>query len=131
MARLRPLDSYPNAQFSALVRRVLEAQAPVMIPASPAQAASLRGEIYAWRRAIERSPQEAFALNLPTVAEGREVAYRITGEGMEAVLASTLVNPQLIEAVLGPTALGPTPAEKALAALRAGLASAEGEADGS
>lgn len=131
MARLRPLDSYPNAQFAALVKRVLETQAPVLIPASPAQAASLRGEIYAWRRAIEREPQAAFALGLPTVAEGREVAYRITKEGMEVVLASTLVNPQLIEAVLGPVTPGPTPAELALARLRAGLVADPGASDGS
>lgn len=124
MPRTRPLDSYPNAEFSALIREVLRTGAPVQVPCTRLQAASLRGEMYAWRRAVDREPIAAELIGCPTVAEARSIAFRINDFGMEAIPASTLQNPSLIIQALGTIPPLISPVQAALERLR-GLTSPE------
>lgn len=103
MPRTRSLETYPNSAFWALIQRII-AEAPATgqftVPCTKAQAASMRGEIYAWRRACEAAPQRAQDLSI-NLEQLREVAFRISDEGLIGVLASSLQTPSLIAAALG------------------------------
>lgn len=112
MPRTRDLMTYPNRQFIALVKRVLES-GPLTVPCTRAEAASMRGEIYAWRRACEENRIEAMALGVP-VDSLRELAFRINASGLEAILAADLRTPSLIEAALGGTPPIKTEAQRSL-----------------
>jgi hypothetical protein len=117
MPRNRPIVTYPLPQFMALVTRILDGRGAVTIPCTPTQAASMRGELYAWRVACEQSPEEARSLGVP-VERLREVAFRIRSLGLEVVHQSTLQTPALIEAALGTSPALVSPAQKALDRLR-------------
>ena len=101
MPRTRSLETYANRQFLALVKRTIALNAPVLIPCTRPQAASMRGEMHAWRRAAEGNPDSArhYGIDLDML---RQVALRITAEGMECIPQSLLVTPSLIENALGP-----------------------------
>ncbi len=121
MPKTRSLVTYPNRQFIALVAKVLESGQPFTVPCSRAQAASLRGELYAWRRAAEEDRAEAAQLGVP-VERLRDLAWRITDKGLETIPANMLVGPNLIEMALGGEAPAlESPAAKALRDLQARL----------
>jgi hypothetical protein len=119
MPRQRPLATYPLQQYLALFAKVATTREAVLIPCTPPQAASLRGELYAFRRAAEHAPGEAEALGI-NLQHLREVAFRLPkeGTGLEALHQSALVGPKLIEAALGGTAPVETPAQASLRRLR-------------
>lgn len=128
MPRIRTIVAYPLQQFIALYQRVIDTQQPFVVPCTRPQAASMRGELYAFRRACEGSPGEAEGLGVK-VTNLRLVSFRITDAGLECLLGSSLASPSLIEAALGGTTPITTPAQAALNRLR-GLVGA-GVADGS
>lgn len=99
MPRTRSLETYPNQAFWALIQRII-AEGGFTVPCSRSQAASMRGEIYAWRRACEGGQERAtqFGIN---VGKLREVAFRIDDTGLVGVLASELMTPSLITNALG------------------------------
>lgn len=100
MPRTRQLETYPNPAFWALFDRVLSTQLPVTVPCTRTQALSMRGEIYAWRRAAEAAPEQAAQLGI-TASRLREVALQISHEGLVAVLSSSLATASLISDALG------------------------------
>lgn len=101
MPRARPLETYPLRQFVALYTKVAETRERVLIPCTVTQAASLRGDLYAFRRAAEKDRSKADELGVD-VNLLRDVAFRIVqGQGLEAIHQSTLTGPSLIEAALG------------------------------
>lgn len=100
MARARPLDTYPLPQFVALYLRVATNREVITIPCTPTQAATMRGELYAFRRAAESNPQAARDLGIP-LEYLRDVAFRIKPEGLEALHQSQMQTPRLIEMALG------------------------------
>lgn len=100
MPRTRPFDSYPTQTYWALAARVLDSQAPFTVPCSKTQAASLRGELFAWRRACMEDPGLAQAAGID-LARLRQVTWRITAEGLQSLLITTLPGPALITAALG------------------------------
>jgi hypothetical protein len=112
----------------ALYTKVAETRERVLIPCTVTQAASLRGDLYAFRRAAENDLTKAQQLGID-VPGLRDVAFRVVkGEGLEAIHQSTLLGPGLIEAALGgnlPPVEGP--AEKSLRLLREKLAKPEAE----
>jgi hypothetical protein len=114
MTRRRPLITYHNADYWALVTRVLASGERFTIPCTRAQAASLRGELYAWRVACEKAPAEARDLGIDP-DRLREVAWTIDGTGLITLPVGELVGPGLIRAALGTDP--DTPASKAAAAL--------------
>jgi hypothetical protein len=118
MPRTKPIETYPCTHYSALVRRVADSDEPFTVPCSRAQAASLRGEIHAWRRACEQDKDEARSLGVP-VDSLRKVAFRIVGAGLEVIPERMLVGPGLIEAALGmkPLPAAEDPADAAQASL--------------
>lgn len=120
MPRTRALETYPNRQFRALALRVLDTGQPFIVGCSRPQAASMRGELYAWRRACEANPVDAEMLQIP-VARLRELAFRVTDKGLEAIMADTLQTPSLIDAALGGTEPILSAADEALARLRGSL----------
>ena len=115
MSRTRPLASYPSAHYLALFQR-----APITVPATKTQAASLRGEIYAWRRACEREPGEAALLGVDVNAL-RDITLRIGETGLEVLPLSALPSIGLIEAALGVKPTRTDPAVEALARMQAAL----------
>lgn len=100
MSRPKPLLAYPNRQFVALVQKVIETDDIFVVPCTRAQAASIRGELYAWRIAAESNPREAEALGVP-IRELREISVKITSQGLEIIPARMVQNASLIEAALG------------------------------
>lgn len=118
MPRTRPLETYPNREYWALCNRVLTDTRPFTVPCTRTQAASLRGELYAWRRACEGDPVGATLYQIDP-GRLRELAWRITEAGLETVLSSTLPGPSLIRAALGELPPGVSPASVALANLLA------------
>jgi hypothetical protein len=100
MPRVRPLETYPYRQFMAVFTKVAASREPFLIPCTRPQAASLRGELYAFRRACEGQPgaAQAMGIELDTL---RDVAFRIVADGLEACHQSALVGPSLIERALG------------------------------
>lgn len=128
MPRTRALETYPNRQFRALSLRVLETGLPFIVPCSRPQAASMRGELYAWRRACETSPGDAEMLQIP-VGRLRELAFRVTDKGLEAIMADTLQTPSLIDSALGGTEPILSAADEALARMRSALAGTPTGAD--
>jgi len=94
---------------------------------SKSKAATLRGEIYAWRRTAEKEPPTAIALGIDLNLI-RRVALRIGDEGLEVVPESSLAGPAAIVAALGPIAPLtplPTPADASLERLKAALGQGE------
>lgn len=127
MPRTRSIETYPNREFWALCLRILESDEPFNVPCTRPQAASMRGELYAWRRACEASPQAAASLGIDTFRL-RDVAFRVKDEGLEGISASLLQTPSLILAALGGLPKVESPSEKALANLRAmGLGESDGQ----
>lgn len=126
MARNRPFDTYPNEVYWALVQRVLETGEPFTVPCSRTQAASMRGELYAWRRACETDIGLATQYGV-NVDKLRTVTWRIVEGGLQCCLTSSLPGPSLIAQALGAAAPTDTrtPAQRALDALRAGLGKEE------
>jgi hypothetical protein len=114
MTRRRPLITYHNADYWALVARVLASGERFTIPCTRAQAASLRGELYAWRVACEKAPAEARDLGIDP-DRLREVAWTIDGTGLITLPVGELVGPSLIRAALRSDP--DTPASKAAEAL--------------
>jgi len=115
LARTRPLATYPSAHFLALIER-----APITVPATKTQAASLRGEIYAWRRACEQSPGEASLLGVnPAVL--RDIILRIGEHGLEVLPMNELPSIKLIESALGTAPARVDPAAEALARMQSAL----------
>lgn len=100
MPRTQPLDNYPIGHYNALVKRALDDNAPFLVPCSPAQAASIRGSLHAWRRACEADKARAAEAGVD-VDRLRAWAVRIVAKGLEVIPASMLVGPGLIEAALG------------------------------
>ena len=117
MPRTRSLETYPNQAFYALVLRIL-AERTFRVPCTKPQAASMRGEIYAWRRACAASPGAASLLGIDP-AKLREVAFRIDDEGLLGILAADLQTPSLIASALGGVPHVPSAAQAALERLRA------------
>ena len=129
VARTKSITSYPNAAFYALVQRVL-AERSFLVPCTKAQAASMRGELYAWRRACETAPAEAERIGV-NPADLRLVAFKVGDAGMTGILAEDLVTPSLIGAALGVIPDMQSAASLALTRLRAaGLAPSTGQGDG-
>lgn len=117
MPRARPIITYPVPQFVALFERVLGGAGNVVIPCTQTQAASMRGELYAFRVACEADPEAARALGIP-VEQLRLVAFRIKAAGLEAIHQAQLMTPSLIEAALGTSPALVSPAQAALDRLR-------------
>ena len=119
MPRTRSLETYPNREFWALCQRILEAPVPFQVPCTRPQAASMRGELYAWRRAAEAQPTQAAGYGID-VFKLRNVAFRVNDRGLEGISASLLQTPSLILSALGmsPTQASLSPSEQALANLR-------------
>jgi len=126
MPRTRSLETYPNQAFWALVQRIV-AERTFLIPCTQAQAASMRGEIYAWRRACEAAPEAAARLGIDT-GQLRLTAFRIGAEGMTGMLAADLQTPSLIASALGGLPQQRTAAQQALDRLREAGLVAEGGA---
>lgn len=128
MPRTRSLETYPNREFWALVQRILSQPDPFIVPCTRPQAASVRGELYAWRRACEAAPLQAAQYGIDS-QQLREVAFRVKDEGLEGISASLLQNASLILSALGDIGAAPKSAsQQALDNLRAmGL----GEGNGS
>lgn len=99
MPRTKPLDAYPNAHYSALVARV-SGGGTFTVPCTRPQAASLRGELYAWRRAAQAEPTEAAQLGI-NVQLLAAIGWRITDAGLETYHVAELQSAKLIEAALG------------------------------
>lgn len=117
MPRTRALITYPNRQYLALIQRVLDTGQPFTVPCTRGQAASLRGELYAWRRAAEEDAGEARLIGLP-VDRFRDLAWRITDKGLETIPTTMLVGPGLIDSALGVESVPlESPAARALKAL--------------
>lgn len=126
MPRARSLETYPIAHYLGVFRRVVEGGGAFLIPCTRAQAAALRGEIYAFRRAAETNPQAA-ALAGVDLGLLRAVAFRIADTGLEAIPVAELWGPKLIEQALGqaPPAME-DPAKAALERLK-GMMPQEGQ----
>ena len=120
MPRTRSIETYPNQAFWALVQRII-AERTFLVPCTQPQAASMRGEIYAWRRACEATPEAAAYLGID-VAKLRLTAFRISAEGMLGMLSADLQTPSLIAGALGGLPEQRTAAQSALDRLKeAGL----------
>lgn len=100
MTRRRPLISYPNAHYWAVVARVTGTDEALTIPCTKTQALSLQGEIYAWRKACEAEPGDAQAMGI-RLPELRSVSLRITPTGLQVLPTGQLAGPGLIESALG------------------------------
>lgn len=100
MPRVRPLETYPYRQYMAVFTKVAASRQAFVIPCTRPQAASLRGDLYAFRRACETQAGQAQAMGIE-VDTLRDVAFRIVPDGLEACHQSQLVGPSLIEAALG------------------------------
>lgn len=126
MTKARPLSTYPNAHYLALIARVRESGAPFLVPCTPPQAASLRGELYAWRRACLARPDEAQAEGIdPDILA--TITWRIRPDGLETTPVAALPGPALIEQALGhPPETAEAKAAEALARLRANLGEPNG-----
>lgn len=123
MARTRPLETYPNRYLMAALRKGLSS--PFLVPCTQTEAASLRGEFNAWRRAVEQEPEAALAhgLTREEITSMREVTFKVKPTGLEICPLNHLPSVRLIEAALGPlpAAVAPDPAAEALARLKAQL----------
>lgn len=117
MPRNRDLLNYPNQQFIALVQRVLATSAPFTVPCTRTQAATMRGELFAWRRCCEADPVRALDIGCP-VGDLRQVTFGISDTGLIAQLATSRPTPALIEAALGGTPPLRDEAKEALERLR-------------
>lgn len=124
MPRTRHLDTYPHSHFLALWERGL-AEGGFLVPCNRPQALSVQGEWHAWRRAAEANPTAALAAGLPHPVRLREVALRVTPEGLKVFPADQREVALLITAALGgkPSPVGDA-AQDALKRLMS-LASAE------
>lgn len=121
MTRARPLLTYHHQQYMALVNKVLNENTAFLAPCTATQAASLRGELYAWRRACELAPSEARALGVEP-EKLRLIGWRIKPGGLETCLAADFDGPRIIEQALGGNLPDlASPAAQALAALQANL----------
>jgi hypothetical protein len=117
MPRARTLSAYATDHYCALVRRVISTGAPVLVRMSKPNAATLRGEIYAWRRAAESAPVEAQTRGID-LQQIRAVSFRIVDEGLEALPVGMLTGPSAIAAALGEIERTLSPADAALKSLR-------------
>lgn len=125
MPRTRNLETYANRQYLALIQAMLSRRANgddsgQLVPCSRTQASSLRGEMYAWRRACESTHEQAATYGIDSFAL-REFALQVTNEGLLCVHQSTLVGPALIEAALGKLPPASSPSADAFAKLQAAL----------
>lgn len=100
MPRTRPFDSYPTRSYLALVRKVADSGQSFTVPCSRTQAASMRGELFAWRRACEAEQGLARAAGVD-LAQLRTVTWRVTNQGLECLFTTSLPGPKLIEDALG------------------------------
>jgi hypothetical protein len=101
MPRERTLVAYHNAHYMALVRQTLARRQPILVKLpNQAAAATMRGELYAWRRVAEKNPVAAEKLGVDLELL-RQVAFRIKPEGLECLPTSFLPGPGAIEAALG------------------------------
>ena len=128
MARAKSITSYPNSAFYALVQRVLSDRT-FMVPCTKPQAASMRGELYAWRRACELAPAEAERIGI-RLEDLRLVAFKVGDQGMTCILAEDLVTPRLIAGALGGIPGLQSAASLALDRLRAAGLAPTGQGDG-
>lgn len=125
MPRTKPLDAYPNAHYSALIAKVADGGL-FTVPCTRPQAASLRGELYAWRRACQAAPDEAADLGV-NVALLAAIGWRITDAGLETYHVAELQSAKLITAALGGEPLAqPTGAAAALQGLMKRLEADDG-----
>ena len=126
MARTRPLETYPTRFLLAAIRKA--ASKPFHIPCTQTEAASLRGEFNAWRRAVEAEPEQARDLGISAeeARSFRDLTFRVKPTGLEICPINELPSVRLIEAALGgevpPIVEAPNPAAEALRRLQAGLA---------
>jgi hypothetical protein len=100
MPRRRVLEAYPNRQFLALVTHVRATGQPFLVPCTPSQAAGMRGELYAWRRACEDNPTGASVIGVD-VSLLRDVAWKVDPAGLLTIPEAKRAVPALIEAALG------------------------------
>lgn len=100
MPRAKTLNAYPTAHYMALIRRAHTTNQAIVVPLTRPQAATLRGELYAWRRAAEANPIQAQQMGIDLTMV-RRVAFRIGDEGLSALPESLLAGPAAIEKVLG------------------------------
>jgi hypothetical protein len=103
MPRSRPLTGYPLAAFRALFTQAR--RAPVTIPLERVKALTLRGELYAFRRAAQADPHEAARWGL-VVDDMLQVALRVVPDGLEVYPLETSNAAIAIMAALG---AGPLP----------------------
>lgn len=125
MPRTKPLDAYPNTHYLALVAKVADGGTFVVGCTRP-QAASLRGELYAWRRACQADPAAAAQLGI-NVALLDAIGWRIKDEGLETYHVATLQSAKLIERALGGL---PDPEVSSPAKALAGVLARLGKPDG-
>lgn len=117
MPRERQLASYANDHYMQLIRAVVRDGQSVLVKLTQGQAATLRGEIYAWRRVAEKSPIDAVQRGID-IDMIRRVAFRIGPDGLRAIPQSELTGPSAIEAAIGEIEQTLTPANQALNRLK-------------
>lgn len=119
MPRARFIDTYPNREFMALVEKIVSLNGPFLIPCTQAQAASMRGELYAWRRSAKANPEHALSLGVDA-DKLYQVAFRISDDGLTGLPSTMLQTPSLILSALNGEAPALTnPAKEALKRLQA------------
>jgi hypothetical protein len=129
MPKARPLTGYPVEAFKALFTRARSE--PVLVPLTKPQALTLRGELYAFRRAARADQGEAARWGVDL--DGMEqVAFRVVEEGLQAYPMEQSAAALAIVQALGqplPTAQ-PRPAEDEAAASLARLRAMTGASNG-
>lgn len=115
MPKARPLTAYPISRYWAVFSR--GARAPLAIPLTGKEAATLRADLYAFRRAAEAAPDLAAQYGVD-VSVLRQVTLTISSEGL---VAHPLVESPIIrklDEVLGNLPETTSPAKEAEAALQ-------------
>ena len=119
MARQKPIEAYPLAQFILLYRRASDSgQEDIVIPCTTTQAASMRGELYAFRKACREGREEAERLGVP-VELLEQVTFRIGAKGLIATRSENMQTARLIQEALGEAPAVQGQAAAALDRLRA------------
>ena len=83
MPKARALVTYPVAHYHEIFRWVLDNQKPLVIQLPRKEALTLRGELYAFRRAAESDLYTALEYGIDA-SRMREVSFTLVPEGLRA-----------------------------------------------